>query len=214
MKFAVAALIAAVSADDTTKVWELSSVNDHRFDAGQQITFGDAATASANSRPPYRSNAQIDDSSDSSDSDSSDEGEAVQVAGDYYSPAESGKAFNGEYERAIPARFSADTDDLFMRSMITTYALEGKTCDDKGKNCAPNGSFWMSEATTRAAATEVLGTHKGLTGDAASKYMDTFFAKSWGHFDVNRTGYVEVIKMPQLMRFLCSDQWMQLGESA
>jgi hypothetical protein len=127
MKFAVAALIAAVSADDTTKVWELSSVKDHSFDAGQQITFGDAATASANARPPYRSNAQIDDSSDSSDSDSSDEGEAVQVAGDYYSPAESGKAFNGEYERAIPARFSADTDDLFMRSMITTYALE-ETC--------------------------------------------------------------------------------------
>jgi len=139
---------------------------------------------------------------------------AIQEKGDYYSPAESGKAFNGEYERKIPDRFSADTDDLFMRSMVTTYALEGKTCDDKGKNCAPNGSFWMSEATTRAAATEVIGTHKGLTGDAAAKYLDTFFAKAWGHFDVNRTGYVEVIKMPQLMRFLCSDQWMQLGESA
>lgn len=209
MKFAVAALIAAVSADDTTKVWELGSVQDHRFDASQQITFGDASTASANSRPPYRSNAQLD----SSDSESSDD-EAVQVAGDYYTPAESGKAFNGDYERTIPARFSADTDDLFMRSMVTTYALEGKTCDDKGKNCAPNGSFWMSEATARAAAVEVLGTHKGLTGDAASKYMDTFFTKSWGHFDVNKTGYVEVIKMPQMMRFLCSDQWMQLGESA
>ena len=68
----------------------------------------------------------------------------------------------------------------------------------------------MNEATTRAAAAEVLGTHKGLSGEALSKYLDTYFAKAWGHFDVNRTGLVEVIKMPQFMRFLSSDQYMTL----
>jgi len=41
-------------------------------------------------------------------------------------------------------------------------------------------------------------------------YLNTYFAKAWGHFDVNRTGKVEVIKMPQFMRFLSSDQSMYL----
>ena len=70
----------------------------------------------------------------------------------------------------------------------------------------------MNEATARAAASEVLGTHKGLKGAALSSYLDTYFAKAWAHFDVNRTGAVEVIKMPQFMRFLASDQYMSLGE--
>ena len=103
-----------------------------------------------------------------------------------------------------------------MRSMIENYALEEKTEEDKKtgyKGGEPTGKFWMNSAAATAAAKEVLTTHKGLTGDLLSNYMDTYFAKAWGHFDVNQTGYIEVIKMPQFMRFLCSDQYMQLGES-
>ena len=44
-------------------------------------------------------------------------------------------------------------------------------------------------------------------------YMKTYFQKAWDHFDVNQTGSIEVIKMPQFMRFLASDQWMSLKES-
>ena len=50
-------------------------------------------------------------------------------------------------------------------------------------------------------------------GANLKNYMDTYWAKAWGHFDVNQTGTIEVIKMPQFMRFLCSDQYMSLGES-
>ena len=114
---------------------------------------------------------------------------------------------DGKYERVVPSRFSADSDDIFMRSMISKYALEGQNKDD-----SPDGTFWMNEATARAAASEVLGTHKGLKGAALGSYLDTYFAKAWAHFDVNRTGAVEVIKMPQFMRFLASDQYMSLGE--
>ena len=89
--------------------------------------------------------------------------------------------------------------------MIEHYAMEEKTEDD-----LPSGKFWMNESITRAAAREVLETHKGLSGAKLDKYMDTYFQKAWGHFDVNRTGLVEVIKMPQFMRFLCSDQYMSL----
>ena len=92
-----------------------------------------------------------------------------------------------------------------MRSMIANYAMEEKTEDD-----LPSGHFWMNESITRAAAREVLETHKGLTGEGLNKYLDTYFAKAWGHFDVNRTGLIEVIKMPQFMRFLASDQYMSL----
>merc|ERR1719331_3630126 len=103
--------------------------------------------------------------------------------------------------------------------MIETYALEEKTKVEEDKVTGlktggePTGKFWMNQAAANAAAKEVLTTHKGLTGDLLSNYMDTYFAKSWGHFDVNQTGFIEVIKMPQFMRFLCSDQYMSLGES-
>ena len=113
------------------------------------------------------------------------------------------------YERAIPARFSADSDDLFMRSMLTKYAMEG--AKKKKEGGGPNGVFYMTKAIARAAATEVLGTHKGLTGAAAESYLKTYFDKAWGHFDVNRTGSVSVYRMAEFMRFLCSDQYMSLG---
>lgn len=50
--------------------------------------------------------------------------------------------------------------------MYTNYALEEKTQPDALGNGGglPTGIFWMNEATTRAAAGEVLETHKGLKG--------------------------------------------------
>ena len=39
-------------------------------------------------------------------------------------PGQSGKLGGGAYERITPARFSADSDDIFMRSVIQNYAQE------------------------------------------------------------------------------------------
>jgi len=89
--------------------------------------------------------------------------------------------------------------------MIKTYALEGKN-----KDGSPNGQFFMDEATTRAAAGEVLETHKGLKGGAKQDYLKTYFPRTWAHFDVNKTGKVGVEVMPQFMRFLASDQTLSL----
>merc|ERR1719224_356120 len=105
-----------------------------------------------------------------------------------------------------------------MRSMIATYAHEEKTPvaehDDGSKSGGePSGKFWMKKDDAMSAAKEVLETHKGRSGGALDSYLGTFFNKSWGHFDVNQTGWIEVIKMPQFMRFLASDQWMSLKES-
>lgn len=149
-----------------------------------------------------------DDSSDSSDNEDvqlKDDDEEVDHSNEYFHAGQHEMLGGGGYDRVVPAYFAADSDDIFMRSMIEQYALEQKT-----KEGLPSGKFWMDEATTRAAAGEVLETHKGLHGADLQKYLDTYFAKAWGHFDVNRSGKVEVIKMPQLMRFLASDQYMSL----
>ena len=128
----------------------------------------------------------------------------IDHSGEHFTPAQSGMV-DGGYLRATTARFAEDTDDIFMRSMIEQYSFESKN-----KDGSPTGSFYMTPATTKAAASEVLTTHKGLTGAEKEAYLNTYFDKAWGHFDVNKTGSVEVIKMPQFMRFLCSDQYMSL----
>ena len=203
--FAVAALLGLISAKDTTGVWQLKSVLSHRDEQVLQNYFGDVSTARANARPPMRSHIELDSDSGSSDDESEDETNVQFLPGD------EGK---GGYERKVTDRFSADSDDIFMRSMITAYATEEETEEDKKtgyKGGEPTGVFTMTEAQAKAAATEVVGTHKGLTGAAADAYLGTYWAKSWGHFDVNRTGKITVLRTPELMRFLCSDQYMSLG---
>merc|ERR1739848_199372 len=133
----------------------------------------------------------------------------------YYTPFDHEATY---YERVTTPRFSADSDDIFMRSMIEQYALEERnqvTEHDDGTKSGgePSGKFWMNQAAALAASKEVLATNKGLSGKLLDDYITTYFGKSWGHFDVNQTGFIEVIKMPQFMRFLCSDQYMSLGES-
>merc|ERR1719321_2038820 len=91
-------------------------------------------------------------------------------------------AEDGKYERVLTAHFSADSDDIFMRSMIKKYAQEERTdtetLDDGTKiGGEPTGKFWMTQGTSMSAAKEVLNTHKGLAGDALSAYLDTYFAK-------------------------------------
>ena len=133
--------------------------------------------------------------------------EEVDHSGEFFLPGEhNALGVNGDgYERVVPAYFSADSDDIFMRSMIKTYALGQKT-----KEGAPSGKFWLNEAAARAAASEVLANNVHMNAADIPKYLDTYFAKAWGHFDVNREGKIEVIKAPQFMRFLASDQYLSL----
>ena len=162
---------------------------------------------------------QMDDSSDSDDemhvqTDKVIEKDPIYQAWDSVPDG----AADGKYERKVTPNFSADSDDIFMRSMITKYAHEKRTSieelDDGTKvGGEPTGSFWMGKKDMYRAAKEVLGTHKGLSGDKLSSYMDTYFDRAWDNFDVNKEGKIEVIKMPQFMRFLASDQYMSLGES-
>ena len=203
--FAVACLIGAISAEEP--VWTLRSVNSNAANAKEQASYLDHSTKSSNKNVKDWTKVQLDESESDSD-------ENVQLHGDdsesdhskeFYNAWNAVKDEEEGYHRVIPSHFSGDDDDLFMRSMCKTYALEGKN-----KDGSPNGNFVMDEATTRAAASEVLETHKGLTGDAKKKYLDTYFPRTFAHFDVTKSGKIEVIKMPQFMRFLASDQYMTL----
>merc|ERR1711934_484521 len=205
MKFsyAVAVFIGVASAGEP--VWSLRSVNDHRTDSTIQAAYADHSTSQANARPPYQSAALLGESE--SDSDSSDDEENLLQTEGYFKPGA-----GAGYERETTARFASDDDDIFMRSMIENYALEEQTAEDKAtgyKGGEPTGKFWMDEASAKAAASEVLCTHKAICGGDLATYLGSYFQKAWGHFDVNRTGMIEVIKMPQFIRFLASDQYFQ-----
>merc|ERR1712072_521893 len=113
--------------------------------------------------------------------------EAVKI-NDYFFARDIGRGtLDKKYERVPPTRFSADSDDLFMRSMIMKYAAEEKTEDG-----APSGNFFLNEASARAASAEVLGSHKGLKGGDLKEYVKTYFPRTWEHFDVNKAGFVGV----------------------
>ena len=132
---------------------------------------------------------------------------AVNISGDPppFQPGQSGKLGGGAYDRVTPARFSADSDDIFMRSVIQNYAQEAGT-----KEGEPTGVFTLTESSARALAMEVLATHKDIKGAAQVEYLATYWAKAWGHFDVNRTGSIPILYAPGLMRFLMSDQYISL----
>merc|ERR1719359_1313296 len=129
-----------------------------------------------------------------SSSSSSSDDEDLQLRGDgpeYFHARDIGTGtLDKKYERVPPENFSSDSDDLFMRSMIMKYAMEGKNEDD-----SPNGAFFMDEASTRAASSEVLATHKGLKGAELAEYMKTYFPRTWAHYEVNKAGAVGVEMM-------------------
>ena len=163
----------------------------------------------------YRANVALANQSESSSDSESESDEDVGVENQImFRPEDEGKTYPGDvgregYTRSkrIPARFSSDSDDLFVRSMITKYAVEGEDGDGN-----PTGVFTMDETAAKAAAYETLNTHKGISGTAADQYLATYFAKAWGHFDVNKSGSIPVVRTPEFMRFLCSDQNMSLGQ--
>ena len=130
----------------------------------------------------------------------------VDHSDEFFEARENGTGpLDKKYERVPPEHFATGSDDLFMKSMIMNYAQEGK--DKEG---APNGQFFMTEAQTKAAAAEVLATHKALDGPAKAEYLKTYFPRTWAHFDVNKAGMIGVETIPQFMRFLASDQTLNL----
>ena len=203
----------AVQDDSSSSAVQEDSSSDS---AAQEDSSSDSAVQEDSSDSDAQADSSSDVQEDSSDSNAqADSSTDLQINGADESSDHSGEFFEArehgtgpldkKYERVVPTNFADASDDLFMRSMIKTYALEGKN-----KDGSPNGQFFMDEATTRAASGEVLETHKGLSGGAKADYLKTYFPRTWAHFDVNKTGKLGVETMPQFMRFLASDQTLSL----
>jgi len=92
------------------------------------------------------------------------------------------------YSRKVPEVFdSSDRDDLLMRSVISNYAVEGKS--DGG----PNGKFFITRSDMNSLADEVLSNNMGFTDSAKKQaYAEEHVPKIWKHFDVFGNGYLPV----------------------
>lgn len=107
------------------------------------------------------------------------------------------------YEREVPGKY--DTD-LFMKSLVATYAIEGKAADG-----SKNGQFFMTKATTEAAAHEVVGTHLKMSGAEKDAYVSEHLDKLWSHYDVNKDGYIEVERAAPLLRQMVGEVEANIG---
>jgi hypothetical protein len=113
------------------------------------------------------------------------------------------------YARSIPERFVGDAAqeldssiDKFTQNMLSNYAIEGK--DDK--TGTPTGKFWVTKATARKVAGEVICTHFKMCGDAGAAWLDsedhdnndaigTRFDVAWKYYDVNGQGRLDAVGM-------------------
>jgi len=104
------------------------------------------------------------------------------------------------YARVVPAPFAGDnTDypvDTFTQKFINDYAVE------EDKVGLTNGTFVPTKEGVKAAALEYLQTTKEISRADAEKYVDEKFEDVWNYYDVNKEGEIEVVQMPQFMRFL------------
>ena len=92
-----------------------------------------------------------------------------------------------------------------MNSMITKYALE--VAKPTGE---PTGDFIFKYPNAKLAAYEIVGTHLGLTGQAADDYLNQYFDKTWEHFDTASDGKIEAARMSGFFRFLCGNMQINL----
>jgi len=110
-----------------------------------------------------------------------------------------------EYQRKYPEGFDDESPNKFVHHILREYALE-----EKNNNGAPTGNFFMNKKWTQVASKEVLQKQKKLEGEALEKYMNQYFGRTWEHFDVNEKNMLDALDMPAFMKYLCSDQSLDL----
>ena len=92
-----------------------------------------------------------------------------------------------------------------MRYVLTEYALEEK--DTKGN---PTGTFKLNKKMTTDLSREMITKVKDLHGDKVDEYMNQYFGRTWEHFDVNETGFLDKNDMTGFSKYLLSDQNVDL----
>ena len=91
-------------------------------------------------------------------------------------------------------------DDMFMHSMIDTYAKEQRNPDGSA-----SGKFVLDKEAAKAASKEVLKTHLHLTGSKLDNYLTQNFDETWNYYDVNNEDAIEADRMHTFYQALCKD---------
>ena len=68
----------------------------------------------------------------------------------------------------------------------------------------------MDKKNTENAARTVVKVFKKLDGKELDSYIQQYFPRTWEHFDVNKEGKLDVLDMPAFMKYVCSDQGIDL----
>lgn len=108
-----------------------------------------------------------------------------------------------EYEREVPAKYQ---DDLLMNSLVSKFAIEGRNGDG-----SKNGHYFMTRDKTDEVCREVVETHMHMGGGDRDAYVDEKLGKLWPHYDVNNDGFVDVERVPPLLRQLIGEVEASIG---
>lgn len=92
-----------------------------------------------------------------------------------------------------------------MNSLISKYALEGKT------DGSPNGKFYLDKAGAYAVSSEVVGTHLGFTGEKKESFLAGKFDTLWNHYDVLGQGWLAVEKGAPFLRQILGENELSNG---
>jgi len=124
---------------------------------------------------------------------------APHVNGKIENAYEVGEHGTPEYARITPDNFANTDDDLFMRSLINTYSVEGNNDNE------PNAKFYLRRDGAFKVGQEIVGTHFGWTGEKRDQYVTSRLSELWGNYDVNGEGFIEVARGPPLFRTLLGE---------
>jgi hypothetical protein len=99
----------------------------------------------------------------------------------------------------MPTRFTQESDDRLMNSLIGRYSLEFRKPDGSGSHI-----FFLNEEGALAVATEAMSTAYHWDTKKTAEYLaeDDLFKGTWDHFNVNKDGVLETAIVPQFLRKL------------
>ena len=128
---------------------------------------------------------------------------------EYFEASEDGMNPLGQYQytRVIPDQFSEESGNKFMTTIIKNFALEQKTADGKA-----SGTFRMGKQQTQNASRMIVQKYKKMNGKDLDEYMTQYFQRTWEHFDVNNDEFLDVLDMTAFMKYILSDQNVNLDE--
>jgi hypothetical protein len=110
---------------------------------------------------------------------------------------QSHEKFTSDYERTVPAKYTQESDDRLMNSLIGEYALE-----QKDKDGLPVGKFFLDKKGGKRVATEVARNNFGFSGEKANAWVNEHFEHAWNRVDPLKDGFVPIMKGPVFLRDL------------